>query len=190
MEDNILKKQFEPKDVERIRNLVKGQAGERTTVGTGYNKAKEFHEEGDIWTEGGREWTIKDGLKQNITKLDKARKIHKMPMFCPSCSKLLKENRDRKLYSIHGKCLNCVVDMEYTLKSEGLWEEYVNKINNADLDGLIHMYKTWMFNQINEETNSFISEAGDSEKWEGGVNKERALKALEEGINFLETFRK
>ena len=42
-----LKKEFKKKDVERIRNLVKGQAGKRTGEGIGYSKKEEFYEEGD-----------------------------------------------------------------------------------------------------------------------------------------------
>ncbi len=37
MKDNVLKKQFQKRDVERLRNLVKGKHGDRTTVGIGYN---------------------------------------------------------------------------------------------------------------------------------------------------------
>jgi hypothetical protein len=31
MSDNVLKKDFQKKDVERLRNLVKGKSGERTS---------------------------------------------------------------------------------------------------------------------------------------------------------------
>ena len=62
--DSVLKKEFKHRDVERLRNLVQGKYGDKTTMGTGYSKAKEFHNEGDIWEEDGRTWTIKNGLKQ------------------------------------------------------------------------------------------------------------------------------
>ena len=45
----MLKKEFKEKDVERIRNLVKGKSGERTMSGVGFAKKQQFHEEGDIW---------------------------------------------------------------------------------------------------------------------------------------------
>ena len=61
MKDNILKKEFNKKDVERLRNLVKGKGTERTGAGVGYTKQEEFHQEGDIWEENGRKWTIRDG---------------------------------------------------------------------------------------------------------------------------------
>ena len=74
MKDNVLKKEFAKKDVKRLRNLVKGKSGERTGQGVGYTKKDEFHKEGDTWEENGRMWTIRDGIKENITKLDKFKK--------------------------------------------------------------------------------------------------------------------
>ena len=98
--ETVLKKEFKQRDVERLRNLVKGKYGERTTVGIGYSKPKEFHNEGDVWEENGRQWTIKNGIKQNITKLDKAKKLVVMPLFCPCCNNLMKKKND-KLFYIH-----------------------------------------------------------------------------------------
>ena len=74
MKDNVLKKEFKKKDVERLRNLVKGKYGEKTGQSIGYKKEEKFHNEGDVWEENDRTWTIKDGIKQNITKLDEIKK--------------------------------------------------------------------------------------------------------------------
>ena len=71
MSDSLLKKTFQKKDVERIRNLVKGKSGDRITSGVGYNKSSvEDHKEGDVWEANGKTWTIRDGIKENVTKLD------------------------------------------------------------------------------------------------------------------------
>ena len=70
MSENVLKKDFKSADVQRLRNLMTGKQGERTAAGVGYSKKQEFHEEGDVWEKDGRQWTIKNGIKQNITKLD------------------------------------------------------------------------------------------------------------------------
>ena len=80
MKDNVLKKEFNKKDVKRLRNLVKGKSSERTGQGVGYTKKDEFYEEGDTWEENGRMWTIRDGIKENITKLDKAKKARTLRM--------------------------------------------------------------------------------------------------------------
>ena len=92
-QDNVLKKEFSKKDVTRVRNVMSGKADERSTEGIGYTKQQVFRNEGDVWTEDGRQWTIKDGIKQNITKLDKAKETL-MPLFCPSCGKVMKDHLD------------------------------------------------------------------------------------------------
>ena len=72
MANNVLKKEFQKRDVERLRNLVKGKHGDRSTMGIGYNgETQEDHKEGDVWEEKGKTWTIRDGIRENVTKLDK-----------------------------------------------------------------------------------------------------------------------
>ena len=83
MNDNDLKKEFSKKDVQRARNLITGDTNSRTSQGIGYTKKYEHHKEGDIWEEDGRKWTIKNGIKQNVTKMDKFKKMGKIPLFCP-----------------------------------------------------------------------------------------------------------
>ena len=85
MSENVLKKEFNPKDVSRLRNLIQGKYGDNTTTGVGYTKSFIYREENDVWEEDGRKWTIKNGIKQNITKLDEAKKTHLLPLLCPSC---------------------------------------------------------------------------------------------------------
>ena len=70
----MLNKEFKRKDVERMRNLIKGKVGESSELQVGFTTKKEDHKEGDIWEEGGKIWTIKDSIKQTATKLDKAKK--------------------------------------------------------------------------------------------------------------------
>mgnify|MGYP001371452087 CR=1 FL=1 len=60
---------------------MQGKYGDKASVGTGYTKKQEFHEEGDIWEDDGRQWTIKNGIKQNVTKLDKAKESINLPLF-------------------------------------------------------------------------------------------------------------
>ena len=55
-QDNVLRKEFNKKDVQRVRNVLTGKAGERTTEGIGYTKKQEFRKEGDVWNETDRDW--------------------------------------------------------------------------------------------------------------------------------------
>jgi len=185
-----LKKEFKKKDVDRMRNLITGKQGKKTTSGIGYSKKHTHHKEGDVWEENGRTWTIKDGIKQNVTKLDKAKKAHLMPIFCPECSKPMTYWQDKNFYNLYKRCFNCQVDFEHKLKMEGLWEEYEKNIINSGIDSFITDYSQFVEECLNSNEESFISEAGDIEKWKGKLNKDLVLKSKEETIKYLKSLRK
>jgi len=189
MSDNILKKEFNKKDVERLRNLVKGKGSERTGQGVGYTKKQEFHKEGDVWKEDGRTWTIKDGVKQNITKLDKFKKAA-VPLFCPTCNHVMNKQLDPHYYRAYGACVDCTAKKQTKLKLEGKWQDHKIEVHNKEIDKTIEEYKAFMKEKMNESNSGFVTESGEVEKWVGGVNKERAEKALREGIEYLESMKK
>tara|TARA_B110000305_G_scaffold47857_1_gene51286 strand:+ start:40 stop:612 length:573 start_codon:yes stop_codon:yes gene_type:complete len=189
MSDNVLKKDFNKKDVERLRNLVKGKAGERTSQGIGYTKKEEFHKEGDIWEADGRKWTIKDGVRQNITKLDKF-KTAAVPLFCPTCKGIMNKQLDPHYFKAYGACLDCTKKLETKHKLKGTWKNHTKDIHNQELDHTIEEFKAFMNMKMNESNDGFITEAGEIEKWDGGINKERAQKSLEEGIEYLKSLKK
>lgn len=188
--ENVLKKEFKKNDVQRMRNLIQGKQDESTKTIVGFTKKKEFYEEGDIWEADGRTWTIKDGIRQNVTKLDKAKKAHVMPLLCPKCNKVMKKKLDKQYYNIHKFCFDCVVDFEHELKKTGKWEEYHNNIHNNEIDNKIKEYKLWVEEKVNESNNSFVSEAGDVENWKGKVNKEMVAKNVDEVVEYLESLKK
>jgi hypothetical protein len=189
MSENVLKKEFKEKDVQRLRNLIQGKHGEKTTVGAGYTKKQEFHDEGDIWEEDGRTWTIKDGIKQNITRLDKAKELLHLPLFCPECNNLMKKGNDKLFYIQHHRCFDCQIEFETELRIKGLWGEYEQHIINSDIDGTIHDFNIWIDEEINKSNEGFITEAGDVEKWVGST-KEKLLQSKEETIKYLESLKK
>tara|TARA_Y100000004_G_C8848484_1_gene383686 strand:- start:300 stop:866 length:567 start_codon:yes stop_codon:yes gene_type:complete len=185
-----LKKEFKKKDVERIRNLVKGQAGKRIGEGIGYSKKEEFYEEGDVWESNGTTWTIKNGIKQNVTKLDKAKKEYNLPLFCPKCGKVMKHHLDPQFYRIHKTCRRCVVLKEEQLKKEGKFDEYVKTIHNDEIDNKIQEYKDFVEMKLSESNQGMVSEAGDVEKWDGKLNKEKVDLHTEEVVKYLESLKK
>jgi len=160
MSENVLKKDFQKKDVTRLRNLIQGKYGERSSSGIGYTKKEEFYKEGDIWEEDGRKWTIKNGIKQNITKLDTAKQSASFPLFCPSCDKLMKHKYDKPFFIQYKRCYGCQIDFE-----------------------------SWMEDLINESNQSYITEAGDVERWIGS-SKQRLLESKEETIKYLQNLKK
>jgi len=182
--DSVLKKDFQKRDVERLRNLVQGKYGEKTRSSVGFSKVDKFYNEGDIWESDGRTWTIKDGIKQNITKLDKAKKAHTMPLFCPDCNKLMKRV-DKPYYNIHKFCLDCYAKFEDKLKSEGKYKEHFNKINNKIIDQRIKEFKQYVNDKLLESNNSFVSENGEVEKWVGKIDKNKVDEFTKEVIEHL-----
>ena len=186
MDENVLKKEFGKKDVTRLRNLMTGKHNSKNGQSVGYTKKEEFYKEGDVWEQDGRKWTIKDGIKQNITKLDKAKKAHVMPLLCPSCKCVMKKRIDKQFYNIHKTCFDCVIEYEAELKKQGKWEEYQRNIKNNELDHKILEFKSWVEEKLSESNNSFVSEAGDIEKWDGKINKELVDKNIKEVVEYLE----
>jgi hypothetical protein len=186
---SVLKKQFAERDIQRIRNLVKGKSGERVTHGVGYTKHVEDHVEGDVWTENGKTWTIRDGIRENITKLDKFKKVA-VPLFCPSCKQVMDKQLDPHYYKSFGTCLDCRTSFETQLKLDGKWESHMNEVYNKEIDHQIEEYKQFIEDALNESNNNYITENGDIQNWVGGVDKSRANKTLQEGIDYLNSLKK
>jgi transcription elongation factor Elf1 len=184
--ETVLKKEFQKRDVERLRNLMQGKYGEKTRSSVGFNKPEEFYSEGDVWEVNGRTWTILGGIKQNITKLDKAKKEHVMPLFCPKCSKLLKRV-DKPYYNIDKHCLTCHAKFEDELKKDKeKYNKYYSEMNDKILDNRIEEFKHYVAEKLSEENNSFVAENGDVEKWVGSLDKDKVDKYTQEAINYME----
>ena len=82
-------------------------------------------QEGDVWVDiNGKKWTIKNGIRQTVTKLDDA----KTPHWCPKCSKPMNHRFDIKFWRIRGHCYDCNIKFESELRRQGKWEEYERKI--------------------------------------------------------------
>jgi hypothetical protein len=179
--ESTLKKEFKKSEVQRMRNIITGNTGDRTQVLGGWEATVEEHKEGDTWEEDGKKWTIKNGIKQSITKLDKFKHLISLPLTCPSCKKPMKANElNKKMYSVHKVCLNCVVDMESKLKLEGKYDEYekniLNMNKNASLEEFEQALDSWL-----DEKDTFVTEQGDIESWQGG-DKNHIYKQLKEKI--------
>lgn len=82
------------------------------------------HKEGDVWEESGKTWTIKNGLKRTVSKMDHARKEQYIPLACPRCNGSMKGPANEKIWSINKTCINCLIDQEHEIIKAGKWEEY------------------------------------------------------------------
>jgi len=179
----MLNKEFKRKDVERMRNLIKGKTGESAEVQIGYTTKKVDHKEGDVWTEGGKDWTIKDGIKQTATKLDKVKKEAILPLFCPSCGGIMKKRNDVKMYNIHKRCFDCVIDTEHQLRIDGKYEEYERAIVANNAESYLDDLEQYLLEAINESNTQFVSERGEVERWKGGIDSKMFLSEMR--TNFI-----
>jgi hypothetical protein len=188
MNESLLKKEFKESDVQRARNLVNKNFTGKTKIQTGYQKKFQRHEEGDVWEESGKTWTIKNGLKQNTTKLDSAKKAIRTPLSCPKCAGSMKHHLAKKMYKIHGFCFDCTVEYEAGLKKAGLYDQYEKRMMNGNIAGFIQDVENWVVESINED-NSYVTEQGVKEDW-GGMSKEYKEKVLTNLQDYLNVFRK
>jgi len=101
----------------------------------------------------------------------------------------MKNRNDKLFYIQYKRCFNCQIDFETDIKRLGLWNEYEKNIINSDLDYLIKDYDTWVDELINTANDSFITEAGDVEKWVGS-SKKKLLESKEETIKYLQSLKK
>ena len=177
----MLKKEFKRKDVNRARNLIMGKTGASTGTQIGYNTKQTDHKEGDVWTEGRKTWTIKNGIKQTVSKLDTLKKEVFMPLSCPCCNKIMKKRLDKPNYKIHKKCHDCVVEFEHKLKIRGEYDNYIKKLKIKNSFAVVDEMESYLLDAINNTSNSdYVSEDGVIEKWKGGANKTKLENKVKE----------
>ena len=186
MSESRLSKQFTERDLQRARNLISGNSADNTRIQVGYQKQSGVYSEGDIWEENGKRWTIKNGLKQTLTKHDKIREIVTMPLKCPSCNNPLKPTPlNKKMWSYHKQCSNCVIDMETQLRINGGYEEYAKNIMNSNKTSFITDYEQAIEEYTTTTDDTFVSEAGDIENWSKSKVSPEVLKMLKDNIKKL-----
>ena len=181
-----LNKEFSESDIKRMRNIISGQTGNNTKIQIGYNKEQIKHIEGDIWEENGKTWTIYNGIKQTVTKHDALKAIVEFPLTCPCCSKPMKDiPLNRKMYNIHKRCSDCVIEMETRLRIKGEYETYEKQILNANKNSTIDDAEQMFDEYFNSKNETYVTEAGDIEKWDGGSIDPEVIKAIKNNIKRL-----
>ena len=169
----MLKKEFKRKDVDRASNLLMGKSGASSETQVGYKKKRIEYKEGDVWVENKKTWTIKDGIKQTISKMDAIKKEIFMPLCCPKCSKVMKKRLDKPNYKVHKMCFDCVVDYEHKLRIKGEYDDYVKKLRLKNRLTEIDEIENMFLELANQSNEGFISEHGEVERWKGGIDKEK-----------------
>lgn len=140
-------------------------------------------QEGDVWEDTtGKQWTIKNGIRQSVTKLDSA----KTPWWCPRCSKPLNHRFDIKFWRIRGHCMDCVIKDETEIRRQGKWEEYERKIMLRNYIAEVEDKIAELQNYHDTFTKPEFIDADDTkilmvERWDVDVNKVKSdiLKDIE-----------
>ena len=97
---------------------------------------------------------------------------------------------DPHYFKAYGACLDCIKIKETQIKIAGNWDKHKKEIGNKEIDNLIKEYTQYIKMKMSESNDGFVTEAGEVEKWKGGINKERAEEALREGIEYLKSLKK
>jgi len=116
----MFKNQDALNDVRRKVGEVMNREGKKLVFGW-RGEPEPTRKEGDVWEDvDGKKWTVKNGIRQSVTKLDDA----KTPWWCPKCSKPMNHRFDVKFWSMRGHCYDCNIKFETELRREGKWEEF------------------------------------------------------------------
>jgi hypothetical protein len=188
MSESMLQREFKGKDVQRMRNIITKDYTAKTATQIGYTKTQIDYKEGDIWEENNKQWTIKNGIKQTVTRFDKLKESIHLPLTCPKCCNAMKGDRlNKKMWPIHKTCFDCVISMETELKRNGQYEIYTRNLVTGGVKAHIKDLEDVMLElALSDNNESFVTEAGDVEKWAGkGVDKQKITTELQEYIQKL-----
>ena len=174
----MLKKEFKSKDVNRARNLIMGKTNASTGIQIGYNKKIKEYKEGDIWIEGKKTWTIKNGIKKTVSKLNSIRKEIITPLFCPKCNRSMNHHLHKNSFRIHNHCHDCLVKFEHKLRYKGKYKNYLKAQKVKNKLTILEETESFLLDLVNSSNDGFVSEDGIIEKWVGGIDKKEFIKNI------------
>lgn len=170
------------KNSDRIRNILEGNYTSKTKVQSGYKKEKILHTEGDVWDENGKTWTIKNGIKQTISKLDYIRKYMMMPLLCPQCGCRMKKRLDKKFWSLKRKCFDCTIEEDTQRMIDGTFNQYEKEYISKNIKSWLHDIEAAIGDYVNLKPTNYVTEDGQIEDWVGGHDKEELSNILNKQI--------
>ena len=176
-------------NIKAIQKMLDGTHAFQTKKSIGFTDAKQKanknkkREIGEIWEEkiGNVVYTIeqRNGFRVKKPKNSVAEEVRKYLNTYPNCRESCCKTEfgpvDEKMRTIHGMCLDCVVDMEHELKKQGKYEEYERKkmtenamawLKRAEQD--VKMLKE----AYTQASSTVINADGHLEHWSAKMSKE------------------
>ena len=181
------------KNIKAVKEMIAGNHRTQTKNTVGFDEQKEFvkREVGEQWTDDdGNTWEQKKGYKVKLGKLSELRdSLKDFPNCKEGCTSHMNPTRnDLRMKVIHGMCLDCVVEMEHSLKMEGKYEEY-------ERSKILENAKAWLKQaELEKDTIKlamqarFVNEDGSLEEWDGMSWSEMEEKIDNEFRTFRENF--
>lgn len=128
--------------------------------------------EGDTWEESGKTWTIKNGIKRTVNKMDSVRKEQMVPLCCPKCNGTMKGPTNQKIWAINKTCLNCLIEQEHEIIKAGKWEEYEKAKVLANANAFCEDMESALQEYLKQDVSkSNVTEDGMIETWRGADPK-------------------
>jgi len=176
-----MKKGIKKNAVQRMRNLVTGDYTSKTVAQSGYSKKSSAKKvEGDVWEERGKSWTIKNGIKQTVTKQDAARELARIPTHCPKCDAKMNKQQHKFMYIRFKHCLLCQTNLEFQMREEGTYDEWEHKQMSLNFEKWLYKskeeFKDWLKTRKAQKA---ITEAGKIEDWSGGKSDEELIEEFD-----------
>jgi len=173
-------------NIKAIREMLAGEHKTQTKVKVGFGdhkEAEEIREEGDVWVQDGKTWTIKNGIKQSIRKGINFSDLYDFS----KCEEGCKKNQynitdyDKKMSAIHGMCFDCVLKLETKLRLTGEWEEYEKKkVKENALAWLTEAEQEVLELKEAMTKTEFVNKDGDIEKWGLEKDAETIIEEIDE----------
>ena len=119
--------------------MVTGKYKQRVSVGY-EGKTINQRKEGEEWVDArGRRWTIQDGKRKQITKIQ-PRGFDK----CSDCDKMILKDIDQDTFNRMSRCYHCQLEFEANLHREGKWQDWVKKMETKRWESVMSEYQAEM----------------------------------------------
>jgi hypothetical protein len=173
-------------NIKAINQMLSGTHKSQNKTTVGYQSKEEDRNIGDKWIDNnGIQWEQKDGYKVSSAKaleaVMAAIKALKMPSTCPKCNNEMKNNQyNKKMWSVHKMCFDCVIDMEHEHRINGTYEQYEKDLMRKNIEAWLRDAKAEM-GAIKELLTKaeFVNSDGTVEKWDSPwKGKEQELEEL------------